>query len=199
MNVAWPKDYRANGQVGPGHLPGLARRCWRWASMIYWEARDQYRDRTRPAARWIGPAAGAGGELAAAAAARHRALAFAAVAFAWPHLTLFTLTFLWGAYALSDGIFALWAAVSGEAGGLAPRWWLAVVGIARILAGLLTFFWPGMIGLLLMIFIAGWAIEVVLQKIGRELRYHERVAHADRLDMLEQHHPQDVHGLRVDL
>ncbi len=38
------------------------------------------------------------------------ALAFAAVAFAWPHLTLFTLTFLWGAYALSDGIFALWAA-----------------------------------------------------------------------------------------
>jgi uncharacterized membrane protein HdeD (DUF308 family) len=127
------------------------------------------------------------------------ALAFAAVAFAWPHFTLFTLTFLWGAYALSDGIFALWAAVSGEAGGLAPRWWLAVVGIASILAGLLTFFWPGMIGLLLMIFIAGWAIEAVLQEIGRELRYHERVAHADRLDMLEQHHPQDVHGLRVDL
>jgi len=28
------------------------------------------------------------------------ALAFAAVAFAWPHLTLFTLTFLWGAYAV---------------------------------------------------------------------------------------------------
>jgi uncharacterized membrane protein HdeD (DUF308 family) len=95
------------------------------------------------------------------------ALAFAAVAFAWPHLTLFTLTFLWGAYALSDGIFALWAAVSGEAGGLAPRWWLAVVGIASILAGLLTFFWPGMTVVLLMIFIAGWAKAVgVLQVWG---------------------------------
>ena len=100
------------------------------------------------------------------------ALAFAAVAFAWPHLTLFTLTFLWGAYALSDGIFVLWAAVSGEAGGLAPRWWLAVVGIASILAGLLTFFWPGMTVLLLMIFIAGWAMAVgVLQVWGAiELR-----------------------------
>ena len=96
------------------------------------------------------------------------ALAFAAVAFGWPHLTLFTLTFLWGAYALSDGIFVLWAAVSGEAGGLAPRWWLAVVGIASILAGLLTFFWPGMTVLLLMIFIAGWAMAVgVLQVWAR--------------------------------
>ena len=71
------------------------------------------------------------------------AIAFGILAFAWPGLTLLTLTILWGAYALSDGIFALWAALSGRGSDMAPRWWLAVVGIASILSGLLAFLWPG--------------------------------------------------------
>jgi uncharacterized membrane protein HdeD (DUF308 family) len=35
------------------------------------------------------------------------ATAFGTLAFFWPGLTLLTLTLLWGAYSLSDGIFAL--------------------------------------------------------------------------------------------
>src|ERR1700720_1635618 len=64
------------------------------------------------------------------------AIAFGILAFAWPGLTLLTLTLLWGAYALSDGIFALWAALTGKGGEMAPRWWLGVVGVAGVLAGL---------------------------------------------------------------
>src|SRR5262249_10174086 len=71
-------------------------------------------------------------------------VAFGCLAFVWPGLTLLTLTFLWGGCAGADGVFALWAAVSGQGGDMAPRWWLAVVGITGTLAGVLTFVWPGM-------------------------------------------------------
>ena len=94
-------------------------------------------------------------------------VAFGCLAFVWPGLTLLTLTFLWGAYAVSDGVFALWAAVSGQGGEMAPRWWLAVVGVAGIFAGVLTFVWPGMTALVLLMFVASWAIIIgVLQIWG---------------------------------
>ena len=94
-------------------------------------------------------------------------VAFGCLAFFWPGLTLLTLTFLWGAYAASDGVFALWAAVSGQGGEMAPRWWLAAVGVAGILAGVLAFVWPGMTALVLLMFVASWAIIIgVLQIWG---------------------------------
>ena len=40
------------------------------------------------------------------------AVIFGVLAFFWPGLTLITLTLLWGAYALTDGIIAIWAAPS---------------------------------------------------------------------------------------
>ena len=57
------------------------------------------------------------------------AIVFGILAFVWPGITLLTLIFLWGAYALVDGIFALWSAISGKGSGeLGSRWWLVVVG-----------------------------------------------------------------------
>ena len=85
-------------------------------------------------------------------------IAFGVLAFIWPGLTLLTLTFLWGAYAIADGVFALWAAVSGKGGEITPRWWLALIGIAGILAGLLAFVWPAITAQVLLVFIASWAI-----------------------------------------
>ena len=93
------------------------------------------------------------------------AIAFGILAFAWPGLTLLMLSFLWGFYALADGLIAMWAAIAG--GGLVPRWWLAVDGTAGILAGVLTLAWPGMTALVLLILIAIWAIVTgVLQAWG---------------------------------
>jgi uncharacterized membrane protein HdeD (DUF308 family) len=93
------------------------------------------------------------------------AILFGVLAFIWPGLTLITLTYLWGIYALADGIFALWAAISGQGAAVAPRWWLALVGICGILAGLIAFFWPGMTTLILLTFIAVWAIIVGILEI----------------------------------
>jgi len=82
---------------------------------------------------------------------------FGLLAFAWPGLTLVTLVLLYGAYALVDGACALAAAFTGAAKPK-PTWWLIVVGLLGIAAGAVTFFWPGVIALVLVFFIGGWAI-----------------------------------------
>lgn len=84
-------------------------------------------------------------------------IAFGVLAFAWPALTLLTLVFLYGAYALIDGIVALVAAISGR-GQPAPTWWLIVVGLCGVAAGLVTLFWPGITAVVLLLFIGAWAI-----------------------------------------
>src|SRR5207342_1982116 len=92
-------------------------------------------------------------------------IVFGVLAFAWPGLTLLTLILFYGAFALVDGVLAIIAAITG--GAPAPRWWLAIVGLLGIAAGLLTFLMPGLSALVLLFFIAGWAIATgVLQIIG---------------------------------
>jgi uncharacterized membrane protein HdeD (DUF308 family) len=67
------------------------------------------------------------------------AIVFGLLAFAWPGLTLLTLILFYGAFALVDGVLAVIAAITGGAPG--SRWWLAIVGLLGIAAGLVTF-WP---------------------------------------------------------
>lgn len=91
---------------------------------------------------------------------------FGILAFAWPGLTLVTLVLFYGAYALVDGVLALIAAFSGGAKPV-PAWWLIVVGLAGIAAGILTFMWPGVTVFVLVFFIGGWAIaHGVLEIVG---------------------------------
>ena len=94
------------------------------------------------------------------------AILFGILAFAWPGVTLVLLVLFFGAFALVDGIASLIAAITGR-GATSPRWWLAIVGLVGIAAGLLTFFWPGLTAVVLLYFIAGWAIAMgVFQIIG---------------------------------
>jgi uncharacterized membrane protein HdeD (DUF308 family) len=102
------------------------------------------------------------------------AMLFGVLAFMWPGATLLALTFLWGAYALADGVLSLWAAISGR-GAASPRWWLAIVGIAGVIAGGLTFFWPGMTALVLLTFIAVWSIIVGVMQIVGAIRLRKEI------------------------
>src|SRR5258708_20612598 len=52
------------------------------------------------------------------------AVAFGVLAFFWPGLTLITLTWLWGAYTLSDRVIAVWAAFSASGVDAGARWCL---------------------------------------------------------------------------
>ena len=93
------------------------------------------------------------------------AIAFGILTFIWPGVSLFSLVLLYGAFALADGVVALMAAVSGNTP--APRWWLAIVGLAGLAAGAVTFLWPGVTVVVLQVFIACWAIVVgVVEIVG---------------------------------
>jgi len=101
------------------------------------------------------------------------AIIFGILAFAWPGITLLTLVLFWGAYALIDGVLAIVAAIKG--GAPMPRWWLAIVGIAGLVAGGLTFLMPGLTALVLLTFIAVWAIILGIMEIYGAIKLRKEI------------------------
>src|SRR5262245_51558238 len=94
------------------------------------------------------------------------AILFGVLAFIWPGLTLVTLVLLYGAFALVDGVISLIAAFNGSAKPV-PTWWLVVVGLLGIAAGIVTFTWPAITAILLVLFIGAWAlVHGVFEIIG---------------------------------
>ena len=66
------------------------------------------------------------------------AVLFGIMAFIWPGLTLWALVFLFGAYVLIDGVFALVSAFTGRDSD--DRWWVLLLeGVAGVAAGLIAF------------------------------------------------------------
>ena len=85
------------------------------------------------------------------------AIIFGVVAFAQPKQALQALVLVFGAYALVDGIFAIFAGIAARE--YFERWWAMLLeGMAGVVIGLLTFFWPGVTALVLVYFIASWAL-----------------------------------------
>ena len=85
------------------------------------------------------------------------AVFFGLAALAWPGITLHALVLLWGAFALVDGITALSAAISDL---VVDRGWVAFWGVIGIGAGIVTFLWPSMTALALLVVIATWSLLV---------------------------------------
>jgi uncharacterized membrane protein HdeD (DUF308 family) len=100
------------------------------------------------------------------------AIVFGALAFSQPGITLAALVLVWGAYALADGLFALMAGLRIRDGGR-PMWALIVIGLLGIAAGILTFVWPGMTALVLLAFIAGWALITGVFQIAAAIRFRK--------------------------
>jgi uncharacterized membrane protein HdeD (DUF308 family) len=101
------------------------------------------------------------------------AIIFGVLAFIWPGITLVTLVLFWGAFALVDGILALAHAIMG--GNVGSRWWLALIGVLGIIVGLLTFLMPGVTALVLLVFIATWAIVLGIFQIVGAIRLRKEI------------------------
>ena len=101
------------------------------------------------------------------------AIIFGILAFTWTGGVLLTLILFWGAFALVDGVLAIIAAVKG--GNPMPRWWLAIVGIAGIAAGAITFMMPGVAALVLVTFIAVWAIILGVMEIYGAIKLRKEI------------------------
>ncbi|MEY2488836.1 MAG: hypothetical protein QOC70_778 [Verrucomicrobiota bacterium] len=92
------------------------------------------------------------------------AVIFGLLAFAWPGITLLTLIWLFGAFALVNGILSLVLATKAPKG--YPRFGSLILGgLLGILAGLLTFVMPGITALGLLILIAAWALVTGILEI----------------------------------
>lgn len=93
------------------------------------------------------------------------AVLFGLAAFFWTGLTLLALVYLFGAYALVNGVMA--AVVSFQVRSYLREWWvLLLAGIAGIAAGVVAFAWPGITALALLYLIASWAIVTGIFEIA---------------------------------
>ena len=102
------------------------------------------------------------------------AIVFGLVALAWPGATLVTLVLFYGVFALIDGVFAVIAAVRGK-GGKGSRWWLSFVGLLGIVAGLVTYFSPGLTALALLVVIGIWALMYGMVEIVGAIRLRKEI------------------------
>jgi len=85
-----------------------------------------------------------------------------------PVTAFLTLVIAFGAFALVDGVSALVSAITRPARD--GRGWLVIEGITGIVIGLLTFVWPGRTAVVLIAFIAAWALITGIMKIVLAVR-----------------------------
>jgi uncharacterized membrane protein HdeD (DUF308 family) len=103
------------------------------------------------------------------------AVLFGIAAFVWPGITIVFLISLFGAYALLDGIISVVIGIAQY--GQNERWWgILLQGICGIAVGLMTFLWPQITGLILLYFIAGWAILTGLFQIVAAIRLRKVIS-----------------------
>lgn len=101
------------------------------------------------------------------------AIVFGVLAFVWPGATLLTLILLYGGFALADGVASIVIAIKG--GSLTSGWWLAIIGGLGIAAGILTLYWPGLTALVLLLFIAVWAVATGITQIIGGIRLRKEI------------------------
>lgn len=102
------------------------------------------------------------------------AVIFGVVAWVWPGVTVLALVMLWGAYAIADGLISLITAFHWRDSGK-PLWALILMGIAGIAAGILTFVAPGITAIVLLMFIAAWAVIIGVLQIASAIRLRKEI------------------------
>jgi uncharacterized membrane protein HdeD (DUF308 family) len=101
---------------------------------------------------------------------------FGIIALVSPGIALLTLVWVFGIYAILDGIaaVALGIRTRGE-----PHWvWTIVQGVVSVLAGLVALVWPGVTALALLFLIAFWAVMLGVGQIGGAFAARRRGSNA---------------------
>jgi len=96
------------------------------------------------------------------------------IAFAWPGITIVALVAIFGVYALIDGLTNLILGLS-RTPPHGRSWAHVVQGIVGIVVGVLTFVWPIVTTLALILFIAAWAIVTGVFEIVAAIRLRRAI------------------------
>jgi len=96
-------------------------------------------------------------------------VAIGILAFLWPGITIAVLVGVFGAYAIIDGITNVFLGLSRNAVN-GRSWATTLQGVLGIVAGVLTFVWPAITGLVLVAFIGAWAIVTGVLEIAAAIR-----------------------------
>jgi uncharacterized membrane protein HdeD (DUF308 family) len=101
---------------------------------------------------------------------------FGIATFFAPAISLAALVLLFGAYALVDGVLTLISALRNRATN--ERWWVLLLeGLTGVIAGVLTFIWPGITALALLYLIAAWALVTGALEIAAAIRLRKVIDH----------------------
>ena len=102
------------------------------------------------------------------------AIVFGILTFSQPGISLAALVLLFGAFSFVDGIVAISAAVAGRR--RHDDWWMLLLGgVVGVIVGILTVFVPGLTALVLLVYIAVWAIATGASQIALAVRLRKEI------------------------
>jgi uncharacterized membrane protein HdeD (DUF308 family) len=87
---------------------------------------------------------------------------------AWPGISVYALTIVFGAYTLAAGIVEFGAAITTQ--GKQERGWLILRGLLGIVVGVIVFAWPDISALALLYVIGAYAVGLGILAIGASFR-----------------------------
>src|SRR6478736_2647774 len=93
---------------------------------------------------------------------------FGVMILAWPGISVYALTIVFGAYALATGIVEFGTAFTSRA--KEERGWLILRGLLGITVGVLVFAWPGSSALALLYVIGGYAVALGILAVAASFR-----------------------------
>jgi uncharacterized membrane protein HdeD (DUF308 family) len=103
------------------------------------------------------------------------AVLFGVLAIAWPSITVLALVLLWGAYTLVDGVASVAIGLSDRSAPGEHRWLYGLLGALGIVIGVLTFLWPTITTMALLVIIAVWAIIAGAMQIAAAIRLRKAI------------------------
>ena len=102
------------------------------------------------------------------------AIAFGVMLWFQPSISLAALVLLFGAYVMVDGILGVWTAIADRK--VREHWVLLLIwGLLGIGVGILTFVVPGITALVLVFYIAIWAIATGVLEIVAAIRLRKEI------------------------